>query len=523
MVAVLAAQPAHAAPEAADGSSEAAILTATVVALDGEQLVLDVGRTRAREGAVLTLYRLIEVKHPITGATLRDRFPNGAVRIVQVGDALSLARPVSAPPRAPAVGDRVEAETARVAPRSDAQCDQCAQVAEEQRLVLQAFHASLGKTPEQRIAIFREHLEQYPQSPFRTWLEFEIQYFSSSRFVAASARQARSAYDAALGGLVKIRPLIHARAGMPLELGVYVPPETQIRSVSLYLLRGDQTIYSQRTIRLDEQGQGYVRVPERFVAPPGFLYFVESTLPDNRKLSVLGTADKPLRCRVSPQPGKPVRTNVSRVRAVAEYVSFDGLSGRDHYYLAEGDFLLRLQTPVLSGVRVGYGHYRGEGGSVEELDVQRVRPRPAAFTYGYLELVFALHEMFALMPRVEVGLGRPREDAELGSRVRPGGQLRVRIGRERGTHFVLAGESAPEIGQRAFVGLTLGLVERWPLAFEVHVTDQPVNTDELGVRAVFEVGYRPSEVFSLSARASYQGRTIDHAGPGLGLATTFDW
>jgi hypothetical protein len=38
-----------------------------------------------------------------------------------------------------------------------------------------------------------------------------------------------------------------------------------------------------------------------------------------------------------------------------------------------------------------------------------------------------------------------------------------------------------------------------------------------------EVGYRPNDVFALSARASYQGRTIDHAGPGLGFAATFGW
>ena len=147
----------------------------------------------------------------------------------------------------------------------------------------------------------------------------------------------------------------------------------------------------------------------------------------------------------------------------------------------------------------------------------------AAFTYGYLELTFALHEMFAVLPRLQVGLGRPENgDESVNSELRGGGEVRVRIGRERGTHLVLAAQTTPEIGERAFVGLTLGFLERFPLAFEVHVTDQPVNGD-LGVRLVAEGGYRATDSFALSGRLSYQGRTIDHTGFGGGLALTFDW
>jgi hypothetical protein len=220
----------------------------------------------------------------------------------------------------------------------------------------------------------------------------------------------------------------------------------------------------------------------------------------------------------------PVRSNMSRVRAATEYVSFDKLSGRDYYYVFEADFLLRLPTKVLEGLRTGYGHYRGRGGTVKELDELKLAPTPAAFTYGYLEFALALHELFALLPRLEVGLGRPQnEDNNVKSQVKAGGQLRVRIGRADGTHLILAAETVPEIGQRAFVGLSLGLLEKFPMAFEVHVTDQPVNTNQLGVRAVYELGYRPNPVFALAARASFQGRTINHTGPGFGIAATFDW
>lgn len=501
-------------------SPSATPLSATVVAVDGDQLVVDLSRKQVREGAVLTLYRTIEVKHPTSGAALKDRFPNGRVRVLQVGDALSIVKPEAQPARPPIVGDRVEEDSAKVAPRS---CEQCELLADAQRTILTVFGESLGKTPEERIAVFKAHLEKQPNSPFRGWLEYEIKYFSSGRFAASAVRHARDSFDTSVQGLVKVGTLSSVQAGFPVELGVYAPPEVKLRAVSVLIVREGDATYRRYPVALDERGQGRLRIPAELVQAPRFSYFVEVQLPDNRTIPALASASRPEHCEVEPVPHTPPQNDRSRVRAVTEYVSFDGLSGRDHYYLFEGDFLLRTTTRVLEGVRVGYGHYRGEGGTVADLDERRLAPRPAAFTYGYLEAIFALHELFALMPRIEVGLGRPNDETSTSSRVRPGGQLRVRIGRARGTHLVLGGESTPEIGQRAFVGLTLGLLEKVPLAFEVHVTDQPVNTDELGVRAVVEVGYRPSEVFALAARASYQGRTIDHAGPGLGFAATFGW
>ncbi len=536
--AVLIAIPTQAAPRAqaqaapatqttqasAKQSSAVSVLAGTVVALDGDDLVLDLGKDKVREGATLTLYRTIEVKHPVSGLTLRDRFPNGLVRIVRAGESLSIAHPVEPPPRAALVGDKAEALASAAAPRPVAQCDECMAAQAVQRDVLDVFYRTLGKAPGERVKVMKEYLERVPETPYKTWLDYEIAYFSTALHEESARRIAQETSGVAVSTLVNVKPIEQVRSGLPVWLGVYVPPETQVRSVLLYVRQNSKTgEYQRLIIALDARGQGRVQIPAERVRPPSFAYFVEAVLPTGSTVPVLGSGTKPAVAVVRAAPSEPPRTDMSRVRAVVEYVSFDGLSGRDYYVLSEGDFLLRLHRPIIEGVRVGYGHYRGKGGTLEDLDEKKLKPASAAFTYGYLEVVLALHEMFALMPRVEVGLGRPVDETNTSSKVRGGAQLRLRIGRARGTNLVLAGESAPEIGQRAFVGLNLGLVEKWPLAFEVHVTDQPLNTNELGVRAVFEVGYRPSDVFSLSTRASYQGRTIDHAGPGLGLAATFDW
>jgi hypothetical protein len=43
------------------------------------------------------------------------------------------------------------------------------------------------------------------------------------------------------------------------------------------------------------------------------------------------------------------------------------------------------------------------------------------------------------------------------------------------------------------------------------------------VRVVLELGWRISPVAQVALRISGQGRQIDHVGPGVGLAATFDW
>jgi hypothetical protein len=211
------------------------------------------------------------------------------------------------------------------------------------------------------------------------------------------------------------------------------------------------------------------------------------------------------------------------VRFSSELVSFDGTSGRDYFLLTEGDFLYRVRFGHLYGVRVGYGEYRGQGGTVDELDKQGLAPRPAGFTYGFVETELELHRLFGLAARGTIGLGRPEDPSSERNGLTGGFQLRARIGAADGTHLVLAGEVMPEIGQRAYLGLRWEAIRNVPMATEVVVTDQPVHSDELAVRLIYEIGYRVTERIALALRPSYELRTIAHAGPGVGIAATFDW
>ena len=149
--------------------------------------------------------------------------------------------------------------------------------------------------------------------------------------------------------------------------------------------------------------------------------------------------------------------------------------------------------------------------------------RPAGFSYGFFEAELELDRLLGAAIRGTIGLGRPDDPLSQRQGITGGVQLRARIGEAEGTHLVLAGELMPEIGQRAYIGLAWEAIERLPMSAEIVVTDQPVNSDELAVRLIFETGYRFTDRFSVALRPSYQLRTIRHAGPGIGMAATFDW
>ena len=152
-----------------------------------------------------------------------------------------------------------------------------------------------------------------------------------------------------------------------------------------------------------------------------------------------------------------------------------------------------------------------------------VAPQAAGFTYGYTEMELRISDLFAAIARIEIGLGKPESSDVVRNGLTGGFQLRLRIGEERGPHFLLAGETVPEIGQLASIALHWEVIENFPMQAEVHVTDQPVNSGELAVRGVYELGVRMSDTLAFALRLSYQGRNIKHAGPGVGLAMTFDW
>jgi hypothetical protein len=318
----------------------------------------------------------------------------------------------------------------------------------------------------------------------------------------------------------------NAAAGQALELAVGVRVAAPVRSLLLHVRPIDESGYRSQPMTLDDNRHARATVPAALVRAPGLAYFIEAVGNDGTVVPAVGSVSEPRSVRVLAKGEKKATPDAlpgSRVRFSSEIASFDGVSGRDYYLITEGDFLLRLRRGHLYGIRMGYGHYRGEGGTVQQLDEQKLQPASAGFTYGFFETELAINDLLGVAMRGTLGLGRPENSNEQQQAVTGGVQLRLRVGAPEGTRLVLAGELLPEIGQRAFLALYWDVIKRLPMAAEVQVTDQPVNSDELGVRLIYELGFEVTERLAIALRPSYQLRTIKHAGPGVGLAASFDW
>jgi hypothetical protein len=521
-------------------------LRATVLHIDGEDVVIDVGAAQLTTATELTVFRPLEVRHPITGKRVRDRFAIGVLRVVQPGERLSIAHAVNKPRHAFAVGDMVESAAVAPAPApapspapaapapvraavttTSAPAAQLPTAAADRVLVLH-WRATLNQSPEQRVRIYLAYLTQHPGTPYHAALVQEINYLreiDAQLRTRASVNAASSAlaHAPAESSLIEMAPLTGAEAGRDVELGALVRVPN-VRAVLLHVRALESPGYRTQTMVVDARGHARARVSKDLVRAPGLAYFVELVGQDGKNRPALGSASEPRIAVVQGvSPSAPPRERAVRVKASSELVSFDGTSGRDYFFISEGDFLYRVRRGPLYGLRIGYGTLRGEGGTVEQLDVQLQEPQPAGFSYGFVEAELELHRLFGLATRGTIGLGRPDDPSAQRNGLTGGFQLRARIGEAEGTHLVLAGEVMPEIGQRAYLGLAWEAIEDVPMATEIVVTDQPVNSDELAVRLIYELGYRFTDRITVALRPSYQLRTIRHAGPGIGMAATFDW
>lgn len=324
---------------------------------------------------------------------------------------------------------------------------------------------------------------------------------------------------------VRFAPLHIARADEAIDLAASYDTQTAPKNVTVYVRGQDEQDYAAIILRLDGRGHARGRIDAAKVQPPNLEYFVEAIAPDGTAQAVIGLAAEPKEIEVIPDPNGIVVDSepATRVRFSSEFVSFDAKTRDDYFLINEGDFFHRLDLGVLHGMRMGYGHFLGRGGKLDAAGVKVAAPADAGFSFGFVEGELALHRLFGLATRITVGLGRPEDLAAQREAMAGGFQLRARIGTVDGTRLIVAGEILPELGQRAFLGLQWEAAERVPMSTEVHVTDQPVGSSDVGVRLVQEVGYQFGRSFALSLRPSYQLRTIRHAGPGIGLAATFDW
>jgi hypothetical protein len=527
----------------------------TVLGIDEEDIVLDLGSSKgAASGKVVELWRPFKLRHPVTGQTLTDRFRIGALRLVQVQKTLTLARPEGSLAREPAAGDIVVME--RPSPRSsgpsagapgesDSRASASTRPAEmvggqpsasaatdgnsldaEGRELCAIFESLQGQPITKRISRYEQYLQTHPSGAYARVLAEEA---DALRQLLAKRTDGTSRASAAPMRFVTFVPPSWALANEPLTIGVEV---TKATGAVLHVRHAGEIAYQSHPMRA--AGARYYRAtvdPEQMRAPE-VQYFIEAVDADGTAAPAIGTADAPFKLQVHepPRPLPPARP-AATVAILTDYADYNRLRGNDYAWQTEGHFGLRYADTGVRAIRSGFGVYRGVGGSVLELDSLGRQPRKVGLTYGYLEGEFAPSRIVGLIGRLAFGL---TDDG-----VNGGGQFFVRLGNDRLTNLLLGGEILGGIGTRGIAELQWNTLPRVPIVLRTEITNQPAGTSptrstppphtvamdrgDIGARAMVQVGYRIVPELTVAVRASYEGRTIQHAGPGAGAGVTYSW
>jgi hypothetical protein len=532
-----------------------------VLGMEDADIVVDVtAKDGVAVGDEVELWHPLRLVHPVTHKVVVDRYRIATLRLVQVRDALSLARPVGAPLRPPAAGDVVivpgaapestgalpvtpasglapappfPAPSVQVAPppvpptpvtlseRGPASPNPDAEAA----VVASMFDHLLGASLIKRIRRYELYAQEHPNSPYVRVLLEEA---------------------AALRELVSLRE--HAEADAPAARHFEVPAETLDRAPLMMTieLSGEAQgavlqvrvagEHGYRALPMMRTGPKYfsATIPADQVLPPRIEYFVEAVRADGASVPVAGSEDAPLTTTVRhvPHPELP-NPHETQITLVTDYADYNRLRGNDHVWQTEGTFSMRLGDVGVRSFGGGFGVYRGVGGSIDELDTLQLTPRRVGLTYGYVEGEFGIKPALSLIARAILGL---RDIGTAG-----GAQIHVRIGSDLTTNLRVGGEVLGGVGLRGILELNIAPRSRVPVMVRSEVTNQPAGSGasvvqdstlspseslaagDVGVRGILQVGYRFVPPLLLAVRASYQGRTISHAGPGLGGAVEYRW
>lgn len=505
----------------------------TVVAIDAGELVVDIGATRGvRDGDLVELWRPMRVRHPVTGQLLNERFKIGAIRLVQVRGTLSLAAAEGAMARPPATGDQVvvpnsvpaalpsrelvqappkpdEATATATAPERPAATATATATtttttmhrdrdAEELGALMKDLS---GASPERRARAYRGFVSSHPQSPYAKVLLEEATALTVEREPSAPA------YAFAERGLNRARAGVAQRYALELD--------ARFVGAVLHVRRKGTPAY--RSIAMGSLGPRFwsATLPGDAIADPGLEYFVEGVPSDGNAVAIVGTADRPRDSVVETLP-TTVREpgQLAQVSIQSEIASFNVKKANDYVFQTEGTVGWRMRDEGIRAVRSGFGVLRGEGGSLRDLDELGKPPSSVGLTYGYIEAELAPARGLSFIARPILGL---RDGGVTG-----GAQGFIRIGNDLQTNLSLGGEILGTVGQRGIVQLEWKTIPRVPIVLRTEVTTQPSRSD-IGARAIAQVGYQIVRDLTIAARVSYQGRTINHAGPGAGLAASYQW
>lgn len=528
----------------------------TIVRIDGDVLFFDVSHERGLVvGQTVRVLRTIIARHPVTGRRLVDHFPLGSLVVegvggvlsygkaqrriallVKVGDVVNIASPpvkeqrVAAVPATPPGGGAGGTANAAGAgrPTGTPPAAVVAALPDGDAAQLQRiFQATLGRPLDDRIAAYQSFLAAHRESPYRGGIEQELTHLRTmqrtlelamSTVARGNDAPARASTVPTGRQDIPVTTTLLPRqiyAGEPLEVALYVANPRTVSLALLYVRRAADLTFRRLVMAEDATGYYRISVPRDLLAPGEVELFVGVEDAGGRLALVAGDSNNPREVAIEPAigPPPPPGPDHSAVSGFFEFVDFNRFRGNDYYFHAEADFMYRIGG-VLYSVRTGFGTLSGYGESVRNLDDLNLAPRQVGINFGYVEGELRFHRLVGLAARGLAGQSR--------SGAGGGAELKLRIGSEMGTNLIIGGAIISDFGALAQLKLEWNVFRNWPMSVTVVATNQPVQTD-LGVRLIYQVGWRLRRWFAPTARIGYDVRNINHGGLSLGLGVVMGW
>jgi hypothetical protein len=519
----------------------------TVVEVEPSDLILDLGAARGvSDGDFVEIWRPLHVRHPVTGRTLTDRFLIGRLRLVQVRPSLSLAVPEGSLSRPARPGDIIvpplsavvvaHKETPLVQPGPSAPppptpatpappAPPTPEQVEDAELGA-LFEGLRGADVPTRIRAYEQFATSHPKGRRTTFVLEEARAF---RTLLTVNEQRETPVPITLPITAEVEPVPKIVAHEPWTIAVAVhrggaatnQGQSGILGVVLHVRhKGAETYESQPMAPSGPAGAPSgdteywaATVPAESVEPPELRYFIE-VVDAHGTAAAIGTASAPEEVAVQDTLPRAPSKAMGQAAIWTDYASFNAKAANDYIFQTEGYMGVRFGDVGIRALRTGFGVYRGEGGTVHDLDTLHLAPESVGLTYGYLETEFGLAKYVSIGVRGTVGLDN--------SGVQGGGFGFLRLGSDLGTNIWFGAEGLGGIGVRGITQFEWNAFPKWPIVLRTEVTDEPAGGD-IGVRAIAQVGYRFAKHLVVSVRGSYQGRTIDHSGPGGGAAVAYAW
>lgn len=501
--------------------AEDAWVEGTVLGADGTDLVVDLGTSRgASDGTTVELWRTVRIKHPVTGQMLTDRFLVGKLRLTQVRPNLALAQPSGELTRVPQPGDVVRLAKATLPvttlppPIAVVPVPAPTNVDADAQSLSALFESLREKTPQFRAAAYEAYARTHPQSRFVTVLIEEAAALRKADAAPVAAPVAAAPRSNPVEAK-SFRAATDAFANTPLEVAIELSGDYQ--GAVLFAYSSEKSGYVPMPMKREGDGYFAATIPPALVATPRVKYFIEASGSDGAMVPVEGTSEVPLAIEVrdKPSPMAPIPVRI-QFSLWTDFATWNTKKFDDYASQTEGLFGVRFGDTGVRAIRTGFGVYRGVGGTLDQLD-SPTGPSKVGLTYGYLETELAPATIYSIVVRAVVGLGQDG--------IGGGMQGFMRIGSDRKTNLLVGGEVLSGVGLRGIAQLEWSAAPRWPIMFRTEVTNQPIGTSggDVGVRLIAQAGFRITDRFTAALRASYQGRTINHAGPGGGAAVEYSW